>query len=249
MPMIYELSSLRRAIHNGGLKSLPVMFGLYLKHIGWALRYFRRRTPQGTTPKEVLDFTFGPAGQLIVPSQLWSEIEPLLTLLYQKKPKAVVEIGTKFGGTLAMWCAVAHPEATIVSIDLPGGIHGGGYAYWRTFIYQRFAQPKQTVHLLRRDSHLANTLEDVKKLLPPGGIDFLFCDGDHTYEGVKKDYEMYSPLVRKSGLMAFHDICTHSPDQDCGVDRLWREIRTRHKSWEHVESPDQGMYGIGVLEL
>ena len=148
-----------------------------------------------------------------------------------------------------MWCAVAHPEATIVSIDLPGGIHGGGYAYWRTFIYRRFAQPKQTIHLLRRDSHLASTLEDLKKLLPPGGIDFLFCDGDHTYEGVKKDYEMYSPLVRKGGLMAFHDVCTHSPDQDCGVDQLWREIRTKHKSWEHVENPDQGMYGIGVLEL
>ena len=142
--VIYELSSLRRAIRNGGLKCLPLMFGLYLKHIGWALRYFRRRTPQGTPPKEVLDFPFGPAGQLIVPSQNWLEIERLLKLLYERKPKVVVEIGTKFGGTLAMWCAVAHPEAEIMSIDLPGGIHGGGYAYWRTFIYRRFAQPKQT---------------------------------------------------------------------------------------------------------
>ena len=59
-------------------------------------------------------------------------------LLCQRKPKAVVEIGTKFGGTLAMWCAVADPEATIVSIDLPGGIHGGGHAYWRTIITRMF---------------------------------------------------------------------------------------------------------------
>src|SRR6185437_11458735 len=161
--MIYELSSLRRAIRNGGWKFVLVLFGLYLKHIGWALRYFRKRTPQGTSPKEALDFTFGPAGQLIVPSQNWSEIEPLLNLLYERKPKVVVEIGTKFGGTLAMWCAVAHPEATIVSIDLPGGIHGGGYAYWRTFAYRRFAQRKQTSHLLRRDSHQQSTLDDLKK--------------------------------------------------------------------------------------
>jgi predicted O-methyltransferase YrrM len=247
--MIYELSSLRRAIRNGGLKCLPAMIGLYLQHIGWALRYFRHRTPQGTSPKSALDFTFGPAGQLIVPSQNWSEIEPLLTLLYQKKPKVVVEIGTKFGGTLAMWCAVAHPEATIVSIDLPGGIHGGGYAYWRTFIYRRFAQPKQTIYLLRRDSHLAGTLEDLKRLLPSGGIDFLFCDGDHTYEGVKKDYEMYSPLVRPDGLIAFHDICAHSSDQNCGVDKFWQEIRVKHKSREYIENPNQEMYGIGILEL
>src|SRR5581483_5159299 len=127
--MIYELSSLRRAIRNGGLKCLPVMFGLYVKHLWWAFRYFRRRNPQGNTTKSALDFTFGPAGQLIEPSQNWSEIEPLLNTLYQRQPKVVVEIGTKFGGTLAMWCAVAHPEATIISIDLPGGIHGGGYAY------------------------------------------------------------------------------------------------------------------------
>jgi len=247
--MIYEWSSLRRAIRNGGLKCLPVMFGLYVKHLWWAFRYFRRRNPQGNTTKSALDFTFGPAGQLIEPSQNWSEIEPLLNTLYQRQPKVVVEIGTKFGGTLAMWCAVAHPEATIVSIDLPGGIHGGGYAYWRTAVYRRFAQPKQTVHLLRRDSHEQSTLEDLKKLLPPGGIDFLFCDGDHTYEGVKKDYEMYSPMVRKGGLMAFHDVCAHSADQNCGVDRLWTEIRGKHQSWEYIEDPKQGMYGIGLIEL
>ena len=69
MAMIYELSGLRRAIRNGGLKCLPAMAWLYLSHIGWALRYFRHPTPQGSSPKEVLDFTFSPAGQLIVPSQ------------------------------------------------------------------------------------------------------------------------------------------------------------------------------------
>jgi predicted O-methyltransferase YrrM len=37
-------------------------------------------------------------------------------------------------------------------------------------------------------------------------VDFLFIDADHSYEGVKKDFEMYSPLVRKGGIIAFHDI-------------------------------------------
>jgi predicted O-methyltransferase YrrM len=135
-----------------------------------------------------------------------------------------------------------------VSIDLPGGIHGGGYAYWRTIVYRRFAQLKQTIHLLRRDSHQQSTLDDLKKLLP-GEIDFLFCDGDHTYEGVKQDYKMYSPLVRHGGLMAFHDICTHSADQNCGVDKFWQEIRDKHESQEYIENPNQGMYGVGILKL
>jgi hypothetical protein len=27
-------------------------------------------------------------------------------------------------------------------------------------------------------------------------VDFIFIDGDHTYEGVKRDFEMHSPLMR-----------------------------------------------------
>jgi hypothetical protein len=100
--MNYEISALFRSIRNEGVLALPKNCLLYVRHISWALRYFRRRTPQGTSPEEALKFTFGPAGQLIVPSQHWSEIEPLLQLLSQRKPKVVVEIGTKWGGTLAM---------------------------------------------------------------------------------------------------------------------------------------------------
>ena len=37
-------------------------------------------------------------------------------------------------------------------------------------------------------------------------LDFLFIDGDHSYDGVKADFEMYAPMVRPGGLIAFHDI-------------------------------------------
>lgn len=36
-------------------------------------------------------------------------------------------------------------------------------------------------------------------------IDFLFIDGDHKYEGVKKDWDLFSPLLKKGSLVAFHD--------------------------------------------
>lgn len=35
--------------------------------------------------------------------------------------------------------------------------------------------------------------------------DVLFIDGDHSYEAVKRDYENYSHLVKKGGLIVFHD--------------------------------------------
>jgi hypothetical protein len=38
-----------------------------------------------------------------------------------------------------------------------------------------------------------------------GWLDVLFIDGDHSYEGVLTDWLLYSPLVRKRGIVAFHD--------------------------------------------
>lgn len=36
-------------------------------------------------------------------------------------------------------------------------------------------------------------------------IDFLFFDGDHNCEGIKKDWDLFSPLLKKGSFIAFHD--------------------------------------------
>lgn len=36
-------------------------------------------------------------------------------------------------------------------------------------------------------------------------IDFLFIDGDHSYEGVKKDFELYSTILNDNGVIIIHD--------------------------------------------
>lgn len=36
-------------------------------------------------------------------------------------------------------------------------------------------------------------------------IDFLFIDGDHNYEGVKQDWDLYSKLLLPGSIVAFHD--------------------------------------------
>jgi len=36
-------------------------------------------------------------------------------------------------------------------------------------------------------------------------IDFLFIDGDHSYEGVKKDFELYSKIISDNGTIVLHD--------------------------------------------
>jgi predicted O-methyltransferase YrrM len=80
-------------------------------------------------------------------------------------------------------------------------------------------------------------------------LDFLFIDGDHTYGGVRSDFEMYAPLVRKGGIVVFHDIVKHPPHLECDVDRFWREIRQRYRHVEIIKDPLQGWAGIGVLHV
>jgi predicted O-methyltransferase YrrM len=211
--------------------------------------------------EELFDFvnSFNYRGISITSWQKKVEIISLLSLVDQMEPRKVAEIGTATGGTLFMLTQVAAPDATIVSVDLPGGSFGGEsssiggrYPRWRTRLYRGFARDDQTVHVMRADSHAASTVDALRSRLD-GELDFLFLDGDHSYEGVVRDFELYSPLVREGGLVAFHDIAPSGPGRHGdpgGVPIFWRELR-EHQSVEaqYVEDWNWGSCGIGVVRL
>jgi len=146
-----------------------------------------------------------------------------------------------------LFAQVASPDAKIISIDLPGGPFGGGYPEWKIPLYISFARANQKIYLLRGDSHNPSTLNKVKLILGDQKLDFLFIDGDHSYEGVKKDFEMYAPLVRKGGMIAFHDIVEHPPETGCQVNRFWSEVKRFYTYTEIVKNWNQRWAGIGVL--
>jgi predicted O-methyltransferase YrrM len=62
-------------------------------------------------------------------------------------------------------------------------------------------------------------------------IDFLFIDGDHSYAGIRRDFELFAPHVRRFGLVVFHDtLWDLNPDPrysraDMGVPRFVEELR------------------------
>lgn len=176
-----------------------------------------------------------------------SEFLPLTKLVEARKPKNILEIGTLQGGSLFVWTRVAAPQATIVSVDLPGGGYGGGYDEKYTAFLQCFASPGQDLKLIRGDSHAAQVVQQVKACFP-NGIDFLFIDGDHSYEGVKQDYQHFAPLVNTGGIIAFHDIVKRPSVPDIEVYRFWNELKTLPGAREFVEArADVTPIGIGVL--
>jgi len=195
-------------------------------------------------PEELVSLLFQFAGSSLKPLQIKEELAWLVQQVRTLKPRTVLEIGTARGGTLFLWTRLARPDAVIVSIDLPGGRFGGGYNPRRGSVYHHFPRSGQQLHLLREDSHQDSTLDKTRALFGGELIDFLFIDGDHTYEGVKKDWEMYSPLVRPGGLIAFHDIAGNY--EDTQVKRLWDSVKPAFEHREYAVDP-QGYYGIGVL--
>ncbi|MBN1527380.1 MAG: glycosyltransferase [Candidatus Omnitrophica bacterium] len=197
--------------------------------------------------RESVDFVFNGRRGMIRPLQIREEITKFLEIVAARKPRMVLEIGTNVGGTLFLFSRAASRDASILSIDLPGGRFGGGYRLWRVLLYKAFALPGQKIFLIRKDSHRVTTLKEAATMLKDKPVDLLFIDGDHTYEGVRKDFEMYSPLVRKGGIIAFHDIVVHAPESGCEVSRFWEEIKPRYEHAEIIADTDQKMGGIGVL--
>ena len=209
----------------------------------------RRQARRARTPGELLDLVERfRLGRIDVPAwQVRGEFEQLLARLAADPPRTVLEIGTAHGGTLFCFTRAAAADALLVTVDLPAGRFGGGYHPARGALYRRFAHERQRVRPLLGDSHDPQTLERVRRELGARPVDFLFVDGDHEYEGVRADYELYAPLVRPGGLIALHDIVDGNPELVGGVPVFWRELASRHEVTELVESWDQEAYGIGLI--
>ncbi len=66
-----------------------------------------------------------------------------------------------------------------------------------------------------------------------GPIDLLFIDGDHSYDGVKRDWELFSPHVSAFGVVVFHDTLwglgplSQRERPDMGVPLFVEELRAK----------------------
>jgi predicted O-methyltransferase YrrM len=77
----------------------------------------------------------------------------------------------------------------------------------------------------------------------------LFIDGDHSCAGVKRDFELYAPLVRSRGIVAFHDILLRKDSPDIEVYRLWNVLKEQYQHREIIAQTGSypNLTGIGIL--
>lgn len=160
---------------------------------------------------------------------------------------SMLEIGSGKGGSTWAWSKFDWLKFVVV--DLPNGPWGGGPTQ-ETMDYIFKNTYSTSMEFILGGSGTEETFNRVKKAIKSDVLDkslyfdFLFIDGDHSYEGVKRDYEMYSRLVRKGGLIAFHDICEHPVESGCEVKKFWDELVGEKE--EFISEP-KTWGGIGVI--
>jgi len=72
----------------------------------------------------------------------------------------------------------------------------------------------ETVWVEKKSEHAAKDIED-------GELDFVYLDGDHKYEVIKRDIELYLLKVKRFGMVGGHDY--DPPDQNNGVIQAVKE--------------------------
>ena len=115
------------------------------------------------------------------------------------KDGVYLEVGVKNGRSLLF--ARKFSKGAVYGIDVNHELHTDAFKDYENWYF---------IHAASNDA--------VKDWMLP--IDVLFIDGDHSYEGIKDDWDNFSRFVKPGGYVLFHDCDETSP----GVQRLFAEI-------------------------
>lgn len=174
------------------------------------------------------------------------EITAFVSLLRDEGIRSYLEIGAKYGGSLARVAAGVPSLQRVVAVDLPGGTK-----VWR---HSKVSLEKAIADLNDRgvsasviwgDSTAPDVIEKVRAL---GEFDAILIDANHTMPYVTKDWDNYSDIGR---IIAFHDIAWHREKDWVGtridVPEFWDVVKNLHRHVEFKHCPSGKNNGIGVL--
>lgn len=171
-------------------------------------------------------------------------------LILSEKPVRVLEVGC-FIGISSHWIASALDEigdGSIDSIDTFWPKYPSPYHF--SYLADPFTLAKSTAK--RTDAgrritfHVSDSVDFAESISPLDQYDFMFIDGDHTFEGVTRDFLAYFPKLRKGGIILLHDT---NPKQ-CGWKgprRLIDIILKNNHGVSVEEMETQPNFGIAIV--
>jgi predicted O-methyltransferase YrrM len=125
----------------------------------------------------------------------------LFGLIRELKPQKVIEIGRYKGGSTLLIAAAMNGEGEFWSIDIgekEARLQGDETS--RPF-------DRQLVDVCRRFGLRVNIIVGDSRTIriETNEVDLVFIDGDHSYEGVRNDFERFGKRVRVGGAVIFDD--------------------------------------------
>lgn len=102
-----------------------------------------------------------------------------------KKEHLILEVGTYFGRS-ALFFALSAPDTQVITIDVIPTVD------------QRVMAEDNVVQLLGDSVEVGLNWDGPSP-------DFIFIDGNHEYEAVKRDIAAWYPRLTPGGVIAFHD--------------------------------------------
>lgn len=164
------------------------------------------------------------------PAMLLEEADFLLAALTEIDVRYVLEIGTHNGGSARMFRDVVKPDL-LITVDWNENTQGD-----MSGIKIVSGLPSQ--HPL--------VLDTVRRILGDRQLDFLYIDGGHQAHEVLSDWLTFAPLVRRGGLIAFHDITVKTNEYD--VRSLWESL-CENDSLVTSEFVPKGGTGVGLVHV
>ena len=151
--------------------------------------------------------------------------------------KNLAEIGVFHGVTTCRLRKAMDPNGILIAVD-PYPRQRLGFSAQRIVAHRDVSKiPVGTVIWMRTTGSIA-----ADELYSNGrrNFDFVFIDGDHSYEGLKADWEGWSRLILPGGTIALHDSRSSPgrPIEDWGSVRYTRDVIERDPNFEIVEAVD-----------
>ncbi len=160
--------------------------------------------------------------------------EQNLLSYYVQNARSIAEIGVFEGFNTREFALHSPKNAIIYAIDpfLKGFF---GFSYGKFIAKKEWEKYKVSEKI----KIIEGLSWDVEYLIPQ--LDFIFIDGDHSFEGVKKDFDVYSKKLSQRGIIAFHDARIFSngwTSEDWGPVKLINEVIKKSPDWIIVEEID-----------
>ena len=160
---------------------------------------------------------------------------------YAENRKTIAEIGVSQAANTRKFREVMDEDGVLIAIDpYPRFCFGlRGYGWSRIIAHREVGKVRRGKVLWIEDlGENAPALREVRELLP---VDFIFIDGDHSYEGLKGDWEAWKEHITLGGIVALHDSRNRN---NYGSEKFTNEVILNDKNFTIVDVVDS----LTVLE-